>query len=145
VEGCCHGELDDIYATLQHLEKVEDKKIDLLICCGDFQARRPAHLHARHAWAPAAQAPAHPAPDACTPSSHALQAVRNYDDLETMACPPKYRALNTFYKSVKSLCSSWVSVSRPYPSEPLPTNTCPQVLLWRGGGAHPHPVHRRQP
>lgn len=26
------------------------------------------------------------------------QAVRNYDDLETMACPPKYRALNTFYK-----------------------------------------------
>ncbi|GLC41533.1 hypothetical protein PLESTB_001000700 [Pleodorina starrii] len=62
VEGCCHGELDKIYATLQLLEQREGKKIDLLICCGDFQA------------------------------------VRNLDDLETMACPPKYRAMQTFYK-----------------------------------------------
>jgi hypothetical protein len=38
VEGCCHGELDKIYETLQHLEKSQGKKIDLLICCGDFQA-----------------------------------------------------------------------------------------------------------
>ncbi len=38
VEGCCHGELDNIYGTLQHLEKAEWKKIDLLISCGDFQA-----------------------------------------------------------------------------------------------------------
>eukprot|EP00195_Chlamydomonas_chlamydogama_P006070 CAMPEP_0202906198 /NCGR_PEP_ID=MMETSP1392-20130828/37749_1 /ASSEMBLY_ACC=CAM_ASM_000868 /TAXON_ID=225041 /ORGANISM="Chlamydomonas chlamydogama, Strain SAG 11-48b" /LENGTH=488 /DNA_ID=CAMNT_0049594589 /DNA_START=295 /DNA_END=1761 /DNA_ORIENTATION=+ len=62
IEGCCHGELDNIYGTLQHLEKVEGKKIDLLISCGDFQA------------------------------------VRNMDDLQTMACPPKYRSINTFYK-----------------------------------------------
>ncbi|GFR48380.1 hypothetical protein Agub_g10272, partial [Astrephomene gubernaculifera] len=62
IEGCCHGELDKIYATLQHLEQREGKKIDLLICCGDFQA------------------------------------VRNLDDLETMACPPKYRSMQTFYK-----------------------------------------------
>ncbi|KXZ49477.1 hypothetical protein GPECTOR_21g703 [Gonium pectorale] len=62
VEGCGHGELDKIYATLQHLEQREGKKIDLLICCGDFQA------------------------------------VRNLDDLETMACPPKYRSMQTFYK-----------------------------------------------
>ena len=27
-----------------------------------------------------------------------FQAVRNMDDLECMACPPKYRALQTFYK-----------------------------------------------
>jgi len=27
-----------------------------------------------------------------------LQAVRNMDDLETMACPPKYRSLATFHK-----------------------------------------------
>ena len=27
-----------------------------------------------------------------------LQAVRNLDDLECMACPPKYRQMNTFYK-----------------------------------------------
>lgn len=40
IEGCCHGELDNIYGTLQYLEKAEGKKIDLLICCGDFQATR---------------------------------------------------------------------------------------------------------
>ena len=37
VEGCCHGELDVIYSTLQRLETREQRKIDLLICCGDFQ------------------------------------------------------------------------------------------------------------
>ena len=42
VEGCCHGELDTIYAAMQRLEAKEGVKIDLLICCGDFQARRPA-------------------------------------------------------------------------------------------------------
>eukprot|EP00897_Mesotaenium_endlicherianum_P002580 jgi/Mesen1/234/ME1141959C07598 len=62
VEGCAHGSLDDIYATLQHLEKAERTKIDLLICCGDFQA------------------------------------VRNEEDLECLACPPKYRAMNSFWK-----------------------------------------------
>ena len=62
IEGCCHGELDNIYSTLMHLQQVEGKKIDLLICCGDFQA------------------------------------VRNMDDLETMACPAKYRSLQSFHK-----------------------------------------------
>ena len=40
VEGCCHGELDKIYETLVHLEKKENIKVDLLLCCGDFQAVR---------------------------------------------------------------------------------------------------------
>ncbi|KAI5071152.1 hypothetical protein GOP47_0013403 [Adiantum capillus-veneris] len=40
VEGCAHGDLDNIYATMQHLERMETIKIDLLICCGDFQAVR---------------------------------------------------------------------------------------------------------
>ena len=40
IEGCCHGELDAIYAAIAHLEVVEKVKIDLLICCGDFQAVR---------------------------------------------------------------------------------------------------------
>jgi len=40
VEGCCHGELDKIYETLEHLEKKENIKVDLLLCCGDFQAVR---------------------------------------------------------------------------------------------------------
>lgn len=40
VEGCCHGELEKIYATLEHLEKENEIKVDLLIICGDFQAVR---------------------------------------------------------------------------------------------------------
>ncbi|PNF18202.1 Lariat debranching enzyme [Cryptotermes secundus] len=40
VEGCAHGELDKIYEAIQHLEKKDGIKVDLLICCGDFQATR---------------------------------------------------------------------------------------------------------
>ncbi|XP_053326904.1 lariat debranching enzyme [Spea bombifrons] len=40
VEGCCHGELDKIYETIKYLEKKENTKVDLLLCCGDFQAVR---------------------------------------------------------------------------------------------------------
>ena len=37
MEGCCHGELDKIYETILRVEEREGLKIDLLICCGDFQ------------------------------------------------------------------------------------------------------------
>ncbi|XP_066541930.1 lariat debranching enzyme [Hoplias malabaricus] len=40
VEGCCHGELDKIYETISYLERKEGVKVDLLLCCGDFQAVR---------------------------------------------------------------------------------------------------------
>lgn len=40
VEGCCHGELDRIYETLEHLQEKESIKVDMLLCCGDFQAVR---------------------------------------------------------------------------------------------------------
>ncbi len=40
VEGCCHGDLDKIYATIEYAQKMEATKIDLLICCGDFQSVR---------------------------------------------------------------------------------------------------------
>ncbi|XP_030642794.1 lariat debranching enzyme [Chanos chanos] len=40
VEGCCHGELDKIYETITYLEQKEGVKVDLLLCCGDFQAVR---------------------------------------------------------------------------------------------------------
>ncbi|XP_029315014.1 lariat debranching enzyme [Cottoperca gobio] len=40
VEGCCHGELDKIYETIAYLEKKEAVKVELLLCCGDFQAVR---------------------------------------------------------------------------------------------------------
>lgn len=39
VEGCCHGELNRIYDTLRDAERSEGFKIDLLICCGDFQVQ----------------------------------------------------------------------------------------------------------
>eukprot|EP00536_Pseudo-nitzschia_multiseries_P016266 jgi/Psemu1/220743/e_gw1.1061.11.1 len=46
VEGCCHGELDLIYDRLMDHQKTSGRKIDLLICCGDFQSlRNPADFH----------------------------------------------------------------------------------------------------
>uniref|UniRef100_A0A8C9RFB4 Debranching RNA lariats 1 n=1 Tax=Scleropages formosus TaxID=113540 RepID=A0A8C9RFB4_SCLFO len=40
VEGCCHGELDKIYETIAYLERKDGVSVDLLLCCGDFQAVR---------------------------------------------------------------------------------------------------------
>ncbi|XP_073088345.1 lariat debranching enzyme-like isoform X2 [Manis javanica] len=40
VAGCCHGELDRIYETLALAERRGPGPIDLLLCCGDFQAVR---------------------------------------------------------------------------------------------------------
>ncbi|KAJ1560666.1 lariat debranching enzyme, partial [Cladochytrium tenue] len=40
IEGCCHGELDKIYASLKAIEKKDNIKIELLIICGDFQSIR---------------------------------------------------------------------------------------------------------
>eukprot|EP00741_Cyanophora_paradoxa_P005155 tig00000863_g4997.t1 len=62
VEGCAHGDLERIYASIEHIERTQSVKIDLLLCCGDFQA------------------------------------VRNEDDLTCLACPAKYRSMNSFYK-----------------------------------------------
>lgn len=62
VEGCAHGELDKIYECIETLQERQGIVVDLLICCGDFQA------------------------------------VRNVDDLLTMAVPEKYQHMCTFYK-----------------------------------------------
>ena len=43
IEGCCHGELDNIYDTIKVIEKQKSIKVDMLICCGDFQAVRNGH------------------------------------------------------------------------------------------------------
>lgn len=40
VEGCAHGELEKIYDTIAHIEAKEGYKVDLLLCCGDFQSTR---------------------------------------------------------------------------------------------------------
>lgn len=39
VQGCCHGELDMVYQVLKMAEERTGIKIDLLICCGDFQVQ----------------------------------------------------------------------------------------------------------
>ncbi|CAF4519002.1 unnamed protein product [Rotaria socialis] len=43
IEGCCHGELDRIYETINQIENEQKIKIDLLLICGDFQAVRNEH------------------------------------------------------------------------------------------------------
>ncbi|KAI4381001.1 hypothetical protein MLD38_007121 [Melastoma candidum] len=40
VEGCMHGDLDNVYRTVQDIERREGVKVDLLLCCGDFQSVR---------------------------------------------------------------------------------------------------------
>jgi hypothetical protein len=46
IEGCCHGELDRIYDRLLAHETKTGQKVDILLCCGDFQAHRnPADFH----------------------------------------------------------------------------------------------------
>ena len=40
IEGCGHGELDQIYQTIKETEEYTNKKIDLLLCCGDFECMR---------------------------------------------------------------------------------------------------------
>nr|SVE88021.1 EOG090X06RW [Daphnia similis] len=40
IEGCAHGELDQIYRSVENLSRQRNVKVDLLICCGDFQAVR---------------------------------------------------------------------------------------------------------
>lgn len=40
IEGCAHGELERIYDTIESIEKEQNTKIDLLLCCGDFQSTR---------------------------------------------------------------------------------------------------------
>jgi len=45
IQGCGHGELDNIYASIMETQKRNPEsvpKIDLLVCCGDFQAVRNA-------------------------------------------------------------------------------------------------------
>ena len=37
IEGCLHGELQKVYETIKEIEDKEHYKVDLLLCCGDFQ------------------------------------------------------------------------------------------------------------
>ncbi|KAJ3350417.1 hypothetical protein HDU91_006250 [Kappamyces sp. JEL0680] len=43
VEGCCHGQLDKIYASILNVQKRSGKAVDLVLICGDFQSIRNSH------------------------------------------------------------------------------------------------------
>lgn len=62
IQGCCHGELDAIYDRIHRHEESTAGKVDLLLCCGDFQS------------------------------------LRSTADYHSLAVPPKYRAIGSFYK-----------------------------------------------
>eukprot|EP01084_Bolivina_argentea_P116263 206603_1 len=40
IVGCAHGEIEEIITAIQRFEKDKQCNVDLLICCGDFQAVR---------------------------------------------------------------------------------------------------------
>ncbi|KAI1300698.1 hypothetical protein EDD11_006044 [Mortierella claussenii] len=40
VEGCCHGQLDEIYRAIEERERHYGYKVDLLLICGDFHSIR---------------------------------------------------------------------------------------------------------
>lgn len=40
IVGCAHGELQNIYDNIEFLQEKDGIKVDVLICCGDFQASR---------------------------------------------------------------------------------------------------------
>ena len=49
VVSCCHGEMDAIYERLKIHKKRMGQKIDLLLCCGDFQSyRNPSDFHSSY-------------------------------------------------------------------------------------------------
>ena len=43
IEGCAHGDLVSIYNAIQETEAANGVKVDLLICCGDFQVTPNQH------------------------------------------------------------------------------------------------------
>ena len=46
IQGCSHGELDAIYASVLRYEQLHHTRVDALLLCGDFQAiRNHADLH----------------------------------------------------------------------------------------------------
>lgn len=40
IVGCAHGEIEHIYESIQTMESNENYKVNLLICCGDYQSVR---------------------------------------------------------------------------------------------------------
>lgn len=105
VNGCCHGELDALYAVVQQVEREQNIKVDLLICCGDFEVR----LSFGPEWASSLcfeeEGPTFVQRLIAHLSEHRLQvrilnaqSLRTLADLEFYCAPPKYRYLKDFHK-----------------------------------------------
>ena len=93
IEGCTHGELDATYETIAECENKDGRKVDLLLCCGDFQVRKKN--------IPSSRIPYFifiPQRYPCKPFQSVLQSTRNLSDLKCMACPDKYKSMCSFYK-----------------------------------------------
>ncbi|KAF4719260.1 hypothetical protein FOZ62_006681, partial [Perkinsus olseni] len=77
IEGCAHGDLDRIYEAIEHLEQTKNTPpVDLLICCGDFQAIRTAV-----------------APSGPTEPGSGTEA-----ELNELAAPAKHRHMKDFHR-----------------------------------------------
>jgi len=40
VVGCGHGEIDKIFEVVQNIEQQKNIKVDIILCCGDFESVR---------------------------------------------------------------------------------------------------------
>jgi hypothetical protein len=119
VEGCCHGELDNIYKAVEFIRDSRGVHIDMLICCGDFQVRVLQVATAQGACLCCAWVGLATARLLC--AWLFAQSVRTEEDMECLACPPKYRAMHDFYKCVRTLpaCDGLSRRSRPVASRLL--------------------------
>jgi lariat debranching enzyme len=43
IEGCAHGDLDNIYSQIAINEERTGEKVDLLICCGEWKKIQNFH------------------------------------------------------------------------------------------------------
>ena len=89
VNGCTHGDLDQIYDAILEAEDTRHVQTDFFLSCGDFQA------------------------------------IRTREELDTLACPDKYRHMKDFTKY-------WSGESKP---------SCPTIFI---GGNHEAPGHLRE-
>ncbi|KAL5210776.1 hypothetical protein ABZP36_006399 [Zizania latifolia] len=120
-----HGELDKVYDTLRRLEEAEGVKIDLLLCCGDFQVQAAARC-------------AHSFDSGALPLQNGAfmgLAVRNESDLQCVNVKPKYRTMNSFWKYYSGQAVA------PYPTIFIGGNHEASNYLWElyyGGWAAPN-------
>ena len=103
VEGCSHGCLNDIYATVQKAEQEKGTKVDLLLLCGDFQVSPSLPSSLFTFPMTYAEPRSYPTVEPlalvfCPMSRPPLQALRNTCDYDSIAISPKYRSLGSFHE-----------------------------------------------